>query len=99
MKPSTAKFILTRVLGWKPDPAFPTAKKALVLGVPHTSIWDFVVAYLYARSNNAPMHILVKENFFFWPVGPVISKWGYNCFLVTFNEQGIFFHVSCHHWS
>ncbi len=76
MKPSTARFILTRILGWKPDPAFPAAKKALVLGVPHTSIWDFVISFLYARSNDAPMHILVKENFFFWPVGPVIRKWG-----------------------
>ena len=76
MKPSTAKFILTRIMGWKPDPSFPTAKKALVLGVPHTSIWDFVVAFLYARSNDAPMHILVKENFFFWPVGSVLRKWG-----------------------
>ena len=76
MKPATARFILTRIMGWTPDPAFPTAKKALVLGVPHTSIWDFVVAFLYARSNNAPMHILVKEAFSFWPVGLVLRKWG-----------------------
>ena len=76
MKPATAHFILTKILGWHPDPNFPKDKKALVLGVPHTSVWDFVIAFLYARSHNAPMHILVKENFFFWPVGPVIRKWG-----------------------
>ena len=76
MKPSTARFILTRILGWKPDPAFPAAKKALVLGVPHTSIWDFVIAALYARANDAPMHILVKESLFFWPLGIWLRKWG-----------------------
>ena len=76
MKPATAHFILTKILGWHPDPNFPKDKKALVLGVPHTSVWDFVIAFLYARSHNAPMRILVKENFFFWPVGPVIRKWG-----------------------
>lgn len=76
MKPSTANFLLTKVLGWHPDPDFPVVEKALMLGAPHTSVWDFVISYLYARSHSAPLHILVKEAFFFWPVGPVIRRWG-----------------------
>jgi 1-acyl-sn-glycerol-3-phosphate acyltransferase len=76
MKPSTANFILTKVLGWHPEPNFPKEKKALILGVPHTSVWDSVIAFLYARANDAPMHILVKENFFFWPIGPILRSWG-----------------------
>ena len=76
MKPSTANFILVKLLGWHPEPNFPKDEKALILGVPHTSVWDFLIAYLYARSKNADLHILVKENFFFWPVGPLLKKWG-----------------------
>ena len=55
MKPSTARFILTRILGWKPDPAFPAAKKALVLGVPHTSIWDTILIGIAPEGTRKPV--------------------------------------------
>lgn len=76
MKQSTANFILTKVLGWTGAPDFPSAKKALILGVPHTSIWDFVIAYLYGKSKGVQINILVKESLFFWPLGVLLRKWG-----------------------
>lgn len=76
MKASTARFILTRVMGWTPVENFPQEPKMLFLGVPHTSAWDMVVAYLYATSQGAPIHILIKDKFFFWPVGAILRKWG-----------------------
>mgnify|MGYP002860001449 CR=1 FL=1 len=76
MKPSTADFILRKVLGWHPEPNFPKNGKALILGVPHTSLWDFVIAFLYARSKQADIHILVKDKFFFWPVASLLRSWG-----------------------
>ena len=48
----------------------------LFLGVPHTSVWDFLVAYLYAVSNGAPIRILIKGKFFVWPIGAILRKWG-----------------------
>ena len=76
MKASTAKFILNKVLGWKGQENFPKEGKSLMLGVPHTSVWDFVIADLYATSQGEPIHILIKDKFFFWPVGPILRKWG-----------------------
>ena len=76
MKPSTANYILTKVLGWTGAPEFPKSRKAVILGVPHTSIWDFVISFLYARANDAPMHIMVKDSLFFWPLGSLLRKWG-----------------------
>ena len=61
MKASTARFILTRVMGWTPVENFPQEPKMLFLGVPHTSVWDMVVAYLYATSQGAPIHLLIKD--------------------------------------
>jgi len=76
MKAKTADFILTKICGWKLDENFPKDEKALILGVPHTSISDFFVAYLYAVAKGAHLRILVKDNFFFWPVGALLRKWG-----------------------
>ena len=76
MKASTADFILTRILGWTGEDNFPKEPKSLMLGVPHTSVWDLVIAYLYAMSKGAPIHILIKEKFFFWPLGSILRKWG-----------------------
>ena len=76
MKAKTADFILTKILGWTGEDNFPKDPKSLMLGVPHTSVWDLVISYLYAISKGAPIHILVKEKFFIWPVGALLRKWG-----------------------
>ncbi|MCF0163794.1 MAG: 1-acyl-sn-glycerol-3-phosphate acyltransferase [Bacteroidales bacterium] len=75
MKPKTAEFILCKILGWKMGP-FCQDPKALILGVPHTTVWDFPIAALYAIACGKQAHILVKQSFFFWPVGPIIKKLG-----------------------
>ena len=76
MKQSTAAFLLHKVLGWTGQSNFPTQGKALFLGIPHTSVWDFVVAYLYARSEGGKINILIKEKFFFWPIGGILRRCG-----------------------
>ncbi len=76
MRAKTADFILRKVLRWHPDDNFPKDGKALILGVPHTSIWDFVIAYLYAISKEAKIHILVKEQYFVWPFARMMRRWG-----------------------
>jgi len=76
MRPKTAEFILTKLMGWTIGSKFPDEDKALILGAPHTSIMDFPVTALYGRSQNVPLKVLVKEKFFFWPLGGLLRKWG-----------------------
>ncbi len=51
-------------------------KKAIIIGVPHTSAWDFVISYLYYTSVGGVAHIMIKKEFFFWPVGYFLRKMG-----------------------
>lgn len=51
-------------------------KKGIILGVPHTSAWDFVISYLYYTAQGGVAHIVVKKEFFFWPAGFFLRKMG-----------------------
>ncbi len=43
-------------------------KKCVILGVPHTSIADFIVSWLYYTSVGGKARIMIKKEFFKWPV-------------------------------
>ena len=51
-------------------------EKAIVLGVPHTTIWDFLVSYLFYTQFGKVAHIMVKKSFFVWPLGPILKACG-----------------------
>ncbi|MBR5736751.1 MAG: 1-acyl-sn-glycerol-3-phosphate acyltransferase [Bacteroidales bacterium] len=76
MKQKTAKFIFEKILGWKADAPVAPVKKCLILGVPHTTLLDFPLTFLYYRSVGGNMTILVKEKFFFFPLGCLLRKMG-----------------------
>ena len=78
VRPGWAKFCgwLLRRMGWKSDSGPMAEKKAIVLGVPHTSIWDFLVSYLFYTQYGKVAHIMIKKEFFFWPLGPVLRACG-----------------------
>ena len=77
MKPATARKILTRWMHWTlVDPTLPPEPKHITLGVPHSSIWDFVVAWLYYRSLGGRPRVMIKQEFFFWPIGALLRKLG-----------------------
>ena len=50
--------------------------KAIVLGVPHTSVRDFLVCYLFYTQFGKVPHIMIKKEFFFWPLGPILRACG-----------------------
>ena len=76
MKQKTAKFIFEKVLGWTAvTPAVPE-KKALILGVPHTTVWDLPISYLYYTAIGNKITILVKEKFFVFPIKGIIRRMG-----------------------
>lgn len=75
MKPKTAKKLLN-LMGWKGvDEAIPAAK-CIILGAPHTTIWDFVVSWLYYRSVNGNAKVMIKKSFFKWPLKPILLHLG-----------------------
>lgn len=65
-----------RKLGWTAVGGPAKDKVAILLGVPHTSIWDFVISYLYYRSLGQKARCLVKKELFFWPLGPILKSLG-----------------------
>ena len=78
VSPGWAKFCgkLLRRMGWESVGGPMKEKKAIVLGVPHTSIWDFLVSYLFYTQFGKVAHIMIKKEFFFWPLGPILRACG-----------------------
>jgi len=67
---------LLRRMGWTAVGGPIPEKKAIVLGVPHTSFWDFVVAYLFYTSFGDVAHVMIKKELFFWPLGGILRACG-----------------------
>lgn len=67
---------LLRILGWKAmEPPVPE-EKCIILGVPHTSILDFVISYLYYESVGGDARCMVKKQMFFPPLGWLLRAMG-----------------------
>lgn len=72
---SFAKFLLW-LLGWKAiEPPAPE-DKCIILGVPHTSVMDFIISWLYYTSVGGKANVMVKAEFFVWPLGPLMRALG-----------------------
>lgn len=75
MKKKLAGWLL-RLMGWKAmDPPVPEPK-CIILGAPHTSAWDFVISYLYYTSVGGKAYVMIKKEFFIWPLGPILKSLG-----------------------
>jgi len=69
-------WVLTKVLGWTVDGPLPQDRSTVILGVPHTSIWDFAIAFFYYRSLGEKVHVMIKKEAFFWPFGKLLKAMG-----------------------
>lgn len=87
---------LLRVLGWKAGEPVVPENKCIILGVPHTSTWDFVISYLYYVSVGGKPYCMIKSEAFWGPLGwllrkmggiPVDRKRGSNVALSVINEM------------
>lgn len=67
---------ILKKMGWTPVGGAAPERKCVILGVPHTCIADFLVSYLFYKSLGHTAHIMIKKEFFFWPVGPILRKIG-----------------------
>ncbi len=70
-----AKFLLW-LTGWKVISGVVPVPKCIILGVPHTSLWDFVISWVFYTSVGGKAGILVKKKFFFWPACYVLNYMG-----------------------
>lgn len=69
--------LMLKILGWTPVyEGIPEENKCIIIGVPHTSAWDFVISWLYYASDGRTANILIKKEFFFWPLGFFVRKMG-----------------------
>ena len=68
---------MLKKMGWTTVGGPVPEKKAIILGVPHTSAMDFIVSYLfYTQFGAQKARVMIKKEFFFWPIGPLIRKMG-----------------------
>jgi len=65
-----------RKLGWESIGGPIAEPKGIVLGAPHTSFWDFIIAYLFYTSLDDVAHVMIKKELFFWPLGPILRACG-----------------------
>jgi len=63
------KFIFYKLFGWHVRGVVPyDVKKYLFIGIPHTSNWDFLYAWLAIKALGLDVKIFVKDAFFVWPL-------------------------------
>ena len=66
--------LLLRLARWRTVGTVP--QRAVLVGAPHTSNWDWVLTMLLAWDNNIQIKLLVKKEFFVGPLAPVLRATG-----------------------
>jgi 1-acyl-sn-glycerol-3-phosphate acyltransferase len=65
---------LLRRWGWRFEGNLPDVSKAVMIVVPHTSNWDFILGVLAMFAIGLRVSFLAKHTLFWWPFG-VIMRW------------------------
>lgn len=60
---------ILRLFGWKLSVTAPDYPKCIICVAPHTSNWDFILGELAYASVHRRASFLMKETWFFWPLG------------------------------
>ncbi|MCF0205552.1 MAG: 1-acyl-sn-glycerol-3-phosphate acyltransferase [Muribaculaceae bacterium] len=63
-------------MGWSLNIAIPIPPKCVIAVAPHTSNWDFILGELAIRSVNQTAGFLMKETWFFFPLGAFFRALG-----------------------
>ena len=68
--------VILWMIGWKINGQLPDVKKVIILGAPHTSNWDFIIAMGSMLSVGLKFSYMMKKEAFFWPLGWLWKKLG-----------------------
>ncbi|MDE6134778.1 MAG: 1-acyl-sn-glycerol-3-phosphate acyltransferase, partial [Muribaculaceae bacterium] len=61
--------LVLRIFGWKVSITVPDYPKCIICVAPHTSNWDFILGKLAYASVGRKAGFLMKDTWFFWPMG------------------------------
>ena len=67
---------LMKWAGWSVDVTVPDYPRAIICVAPHTSNWDLIVGKLAYASIRRHAGFLMKESWFFWPLGCIFRAMG-----------------------
>jgi len=67
---------LLKKLGWKSVLATEIPDKCVLCVAPHTSNWDYVIGMLFYKSIGGKPHVLMKKEWFFFPLGFLLKSAG-----------------------
>ncbi len=73
--PRVAKLLL-KLGRWTPVGPVPTVKKAVIIGVPHTSYWDGYWLLVYKVAHGLDVKFLVKGTLFWFPLSRLLRGMG-----------------------
>jgi 1-acyl-sn-glycerol-3-phosphate acyltransferase len=62
--------------GWKIEGNFPDCPKMMLIVVPHTSNWDFLVGLMAKFALRLECRFMAKESLFWWPLGAFLQRMG-----------------------
>ena len=62
--------------GWSIKGELPDLPKFVIIGAPHTSNWDFLIAMIVLGALGIRAQWLAKHTIFRWPLGPVMRALG-----------------------
>ncbi len=68
--------LLLKLAGWKVYATTPDYDKSIICVAPHTSNWDFILGKLAYASVGRKAGFLMKEGWFFFPLGLVFKAMG-----------------------
>lgn len=71
-----ARFVLSDVMGWKIVGQPAPEDKVIYLAAPHTSIWDFIIGYMYYRALGGHLRTMIKKEAFVPPVSWILRAMG-----------------------
>ena len=68
--------LLLHLIGWDFEGTVPNLPRFVIIGAPHTSNWDFVVAMLIIGTLGMRVTWLGKHTIFRWPLGVLLRRLG-----------------------
>jgi 1-acyl-sn-glycerol-3-phosphate acyltransferase len=68
--------LILRWAGWRSAGVAVPEPKCIIVGAPHTSGWDFVMSWIFYRSLGGRANVLIKKEFFVWPLGYLLRMMG-----------------------
>ena len=65
-----------KLFGWNYKLAVEIPDKSVLCVAPHTSNWDFIIGMLFYRSIGGRPHVLMKKEWFFFPLKYILKSIG-----------------------